>query len=103
MAGETLAIALSLFRLPNQEEKHLGSTTPELSALQGRGSRAAGGIDNQLDTTAAILHRFAYRFGIEGKVSIQRPCKLRLDVTVVGHVERGSLEAVPDAFRSRQA
>jgi hypothetical protein len=40
-------------------------------------SRAAGSIDNQLDTTAAILLRFAYPFGIESKVSIQSPGKLR--------------------------
>ena len=63
-------------------------TAARVGAL--RRSRAAGSIDNQLDTTAAILHPFAYRFGVEGKVSIQRPGKLRLDETIVGHVERGS-------------
>ena len=66
---------------------------PVLSAARGIGMRCprfAGGIENQSDTTAAILLRFAYPFGIEGKVSIERPGKLRLDVSVVRHVERDS-------------
>ena len=53
-------------------------------------SRAAGRIDNDLDTTASILLRFAYLFGIECQVSIERPGKLRLDVSVVRHVEQDS-------------
>ena len=55
-----------------------------------RRSRAAGSIDNEIEMSRALLKRFAYPFGIEGKVSIQSPGKLRLDETVVGHVERGS-------------
>ena len=66
---------------------------PVLSAARGidlASPRFAGSIENQSDTTAAILLRFAYPFGIEGKVSIERPGKLRLDVSVVRHVERDS-------------
>jgi hypothetical protein len=55
-----------------------------------RTSRLAGGIDNQNDTTAAVLLQFAYTFGTDTEVSIQRPGKLGLDVTVVRHVQRGS-------------
>ena len=50
-------------------------TAARVGAL--RRSRAAGGIENQRDTTAAILLRFAYTFGIEGEVSTQRLYKLR--------------------------
>ena len=45
-------------------------TATRVGAL--RRSRAAGGFEDQNDPTAAILHRFAYTFGIEGKVSTQR-------------------------------
>jgi hypothetical protein len=97
MAGETPAIGLPRFegyaiQVPISAAQPRGQAPRFNNAgvISPPRSRAAGGIDNQLDTTAAILHRFAYPFGIEGKVSIQRPGKLRSDVTVVGHVERGS-------------
>ena len=98
MAGETPAIGLPRF------EGSCGIRVP-ISAAQPRGqaprfnnagvispprSRAAGGIDNQLETTAAVLLQFTYTFGTEGKVSIQRPGNLGLDVTVVRRVQRGS-------------
>ena len=66
---------------------------PDLSAARVgafRRSRAARGIDNEIEISRALLKRFAFIFGIEGKLSIQSPGKLRLDETVVGHVERGS-------------
>jgi hypothetical protein len=49
----------------------------EARAVAIRTSRAAGRFEDQNDPTAAILHRFAYTFGIEGKVSTQRLYKLR--------------------------
>ena len=97
MAGETPAIGLPRFECLRRLCPYFGCSTERRSTwVQQRRSyepskvAGRGCIDNHLDTAAAILHRFAYRFGIEGTVSIQRPGKLRLDETVVGHVERGS-------------
>ena len=63
---------------------------PQSRVIDLASPRFAGSIDNELQITPALLQRFAYPFGIEGKVSIKRPGKLRLDVSVVRHVERGS-------------
>ena len=63
-------------------------TAARVGAL--RRSRTARGIDNEIEISWALLKRFAYPFGIEGKVSLQIPGNLRLDETVVVHVERGS-------------
>ena len=97
MAGETPAIGLPLFECLRRSCPYFGCSTERKSTwVQQRRSyepskvAAAGRIDNHLDTTASILLRFAYPFGIEAQVSIERPGKLRLDVSVVRHVEQDS-------------
>jgi hypothetical protein len=84
MAGETPTIGLPRFegyaiQVPISAAQPRGQAPRFNNAgvISPPRSRAAGGIDSQLDTTAAIFHRFAYRFAIEGKVSTQRLYKLR--------------------------
>ena len=55
--------------------KHLASTAARVGAF--RRSRAAGGIDHEIEISRGVLQRFAYPFGIEGKVSTRRLGELR--------------------------
>ena len=97
MAGETPAIGMPRLECLRRSRPYFGCPVETRSTRLISSPRwsdqnlaACGGIDNQNDTTAAMLQRFAYPFGIEGKIMTRRLGKLRLDETVVLHVERGS-------------
>ena len=81
MAGETPAIGLPRFE-GYAIQVPISAAQPRRQAPRFNNagvirSRAAGRFEDQNDPTAAILHQFAYTFGIEGKVSTQRLYKLR--------------------------
>ena len=81
MAGETPAIGMPRIGYSCHSRPYHGHLAEAKStwitvAPRSR-PRFAGGIENQSDTTAAILLRFAYPFGIEGKVPTRSLYKLR--------------------------
>ena len=81
MAGETPAIGMPRLECLRRSRPYFGrlaeARSTRLTVVPRNRPRFAGGFEDQNDTTAAILLRFAYPFGIEGKVSTRRLYKLR--------------------------